>query len=51
MWDVRINETKLSSGNAIIVELFALWGAKKSKYDERTLFWGSPWNSHLSHNP
>ena len=51
MWHVRINETIRFSGNAIIVELFALRGAKESKYHERTLFSVPLWSLHLSHNP
>ena len=51
MWHVRINETRRFSGNAIIVEFFALRGAKESKCDERTFFSVSLWSLHLSHNP
>ena len=38
---LRVNETKLTSGNAFIVDLFALGGEKKkSKYDQRIVFGG-----------
>ena len=36
MCALRVNETKLTSGNAFIVDLFPLGGEKESKYDERT---------------
>ena len=38
----RVNKTKLTSGDAIIVDLLASAGKKGSKYDERTLIWSSP---------
>ena len=37
----RANETKVTSGNAFVVNLFALEGERKSKYDKITLFSGS----------
>ena len=39
---LRVSETKLTPGNAFVVDLFPLGGEKESKYDERTLFCGSP---------
>ena len=36
-----VNETKLTSSNAFILDLRALLGDKKSKYDEQTLFGSS----------
>ena len=35
-----VNETKLTMGNAFILDLFALGGEKESKYNERTVFGG-----------
>ena len=39
---LRVNETKLTPGNAFVVDLFPLGGEKKLKYDEETLF-VAPW--------
>ena len=39
-----------TSENAFTVDLFALGGENESKYNERTLFWGSPWSLDLSLN-
>ena len=48
---LRVNETKLTLRNAFILDLFALGGEKISKYNERTLFWGSLQKLDLSVNP
>ena len=42
---VRVNETKLTSRNAFIVNLLALQNENKAKYDQNTLFWDSPQKS------
>ena len=34
-----VYETKLTSGNAFTLDLFAVGKEKESKYDERTLVW------------
>ena len=41
MRSLKVNETKLTLRNVFILDLFALGGEKKSKYNERTPFWGS----------
>ena len=46
-----LNEIKLTSRNDVVLDLFALRGEKESKYDERTLFWGSLQKIDLSVNP
>ena len=51
MRTLRVNKTKLSSGNAFIVDYFALGGKKESKYDERTHFWSFLRSTDLSLNP
>lgn len=35
---LRVSETKVTSGNALIVYIFALRGNKKSKFDKKTSF-------------
>ena len=45
---LRVNETKLTLRNAFISDHLAL---KESKYDERTLFWGSLQKLFLPVNP
>ena len=40
MWSLWVNETKLTLGNAFILDLFALGGEKESKYNKRTPFLG-----------
>ena len=37
---LKVNETKLTLINIFILDLFELGGEKKSKYTERTPFWG-----------
>ena len=44
-------ETKLTSENAFMVDLYALGGEKKPQYDERMLFWGCLCCFDLSLNP
>ena len=39
---VRVNETKLISENAFIVDLFALGSEERSQYDKRTFLLGLP---------
>ena len=51
MQSLRVSETKLALRNAFILDLFALGGEKESKYNERTLFWGSLQKLDLSVNP
>ena len=51
MRTLRVSETKLTFINAFISDLFALEGEKESKYNERTLFWGSLQKPDLSVNP
>ena len=51
MRSLRVNETKLTLRNAFILDLFALGGGKESKYNERTLFWGSIQKLDLTANP
>ena len=51
MRNLRVNETKPTLRNAFISDLFALGGEKESKYNERTLFWGSVQKLDLSVNP
>ena len=48
---LRVNETKFTSRNAFIFNVFALEKEKESKKDERTLFSGSPRNFNLSLKP
>ena len=48
MCALSVMETKLTSGNDFIVDLLVLRSEKESKYDKRTLFWGSPWSLDLS---
>ena len=45
------NETKLTSGNAFIVDLFVLGCEKGSKYEKITIFWRSTQKLYLSLNP
>ena len=47
----RINETKLTSEDAIILYIFALAGEKISQYVKRTPFQDSPQSLDLSLNP
>ena len=35
---LRVNETKVTSGNAFIVHLFTLGGNEESKYDKKASF-------------
>ena len=51
MHNLRVNETKLTSETAFVIDLFALEGEKESKCYKRTLFWGSPQSLYLSLNP
>ena len=52
MFALRVNETKLTSINAFIFNLFALENEKELKIDyKRTHFWGSPPSLNLSLNP
>ena len=51
MRSLRINEIKLTLRNDFILDLFALGGEKESKYNKRTLFWGSVQKLDLSVNP
>ena len=37
---IRVNETKLTLGNAFILDLFALGGENESKYNARNPFLG-----------
>ena len=46
-----VYETKLTSRNAFILDLFAVGKEKESKYDERTLVWGSLQKLVVSVNP
>ena len=46
-----VDETKLTLKNAFILDLFVVGGEKKSKYNERTLFWSSVQKLDLSVNP
>ena len=49
---LRVNETKLTSGNAFIVDLFALGGEKKNQNMTKELFLGgSLRNLELFLNP
>ena len=48
---LRIDETKVTSRNAFIDNIFALEGGKESKYDQRILFLDCPWIVDLSINP
>ena len=48
---LRVNETKLTSRNAFILDLFALGVEKRSRYDERTLFQVSLQKLDLFLNP
>ena len=48
---VRANETKLTSRNAFIVDLFGLESGKEPRNGERTLFWDSKQSLDLSRNP
>ena len=41
MQSLRVSETKLTLRNAFILDPFALGGEKESKYNKRTIFWGS----------
>ena len=45
---LRVNETKLTSRNAFIVNIFALESEKEPKNDEKTLFWDSLQSLDLS---
>ena len=47
---LRVNETKLTSRNAFIVNIFALESEKEPKNDEKTLFWDSLQSLDLSLN-
>ena len=51
VWNPKVNETKLTLRNAFNLDLFALGGGKESKYDKRSLFWGSLQKLDLSVNP
>ena len=51
MRSLRVNETKLTLGNAFILNHVALGREKESKYNERVLFWGSLQKPDLSVNP
>ena len=48
---LRVNETKPFSRNAFNLDPFPWGGEKESKYDERTLFWGSLQKLDQSVNP
>ena len=48
---LRVNKTKLTLRNPFILDLFALGGAKESKYNKKTPFWGSLQKLDLSVNP
>ena len=48
MRTLRVIGTKLTLGNAFILDRFALGGENKSKYDKRTIFWRSLQNLDLS---
>ena len=45
---LMVNETKLISRNAFVLDLFALGGEKESKHNERTPFWHSIQKLHLN---
>ena len=45
-----INETKITSINSFIDNIFELSSEKDSKNDEKTLFWDCPWIIELSVN-
>ena len=49
--NLRVDETKLTSENVLVVNLPSLGSENKSKYGERTLFWGSLHILDLSFNP
>ena len=51
MHALRVNKTKLTPENAFVVDLFPLGDKKESKYDEKTLFCGSPQSLNLYLNP
>ena len=51
MRSLRVNETKLAFRNAFISDHFALGGEKESKFDEKTLFWGSLQKLDVPVNP
>ena len=43
MHDLRVNEIKLTSGNAFIVDFFPFGINKESTYGKQTLFLWLPW--------
>ena len=45
---LSVNETKLTLRSAFVLDLFALGGEKKSKYNEETPFWDSTCQLNLS---
>ena len=47
----QFNKTKLTAGNAFIVNYFALGGKKESKCVERTFLWSSMGSVDLPLNP
>ena len=51
MHALRVNETKVTSGNTFIGNLFALENDKESENDERTLFRDYSWILDLAVNP
>ena len=48
---LMVNETKLISRNAFVLDLFALGGEKQSKHNERTPLWRSIQKLHSTVDP
>ena len=48
---LMVNETKLISRNAFVLDLFALGGEKESKHNERTPLWRSIKKLYLTVDP
>ena len=46
-----VNETKTTSRNAFINNVFALKSEKESRNDKKTLFWDYAWIPDLTVNP